>query len=75
MLYEEFLNNSSRNIVRNPIVYYLGFLATISNSQIIQWMLFCPDRLPVIRVDFPDPKTNSSRSRIYRTSFVHKIIL
>ena len=24
-----------------PIVYYLGFLAAISNTQIVQWMWFC----------------------------------
>ena len=52
------------------IVYYLGFLAAISDSEIVQSMWFCPlpDRLAVVRVAFFYLKTNSSHSRIFRTS-------
>ena len=37
----------------DPIVCYLGILASISNTQIVQWMWFCPTpqtALPVIKV-------------------------
>ena len=53
----------------DPIVCYLEFLVTISSTQIVSWMLFCPpDRLPVIRVVLFYLKTNFLRSRIFRTS-------
>ena len=52
------------------IVCYLGFLAAISNSQIVQWICFCPtDCLPVISY----LKTNSLRLRIYTIRCILKI--
>ena len=34
----------------DPLVCYLGFLAAISNMQIVDWIWFCPDRLSVTRL-------------------------
>ena len=52
----------------DPMVCYFGFLAAISNTEIVQSMWLCPppDRLPVIQVVLSYLKTNSSRSHIFR---------
>ena len=51
----------------HPVVCYLGFLAAISNTQIVHWMWFRSDHLPEIIIAFSYLKTNSSRTRIFRT--------
>ena len=59
----------------DPIVCYLGFLAAISNTQIVQWTWLCtPDRLPGIRVILPHLKLAYFRNKLaFSTRYTNQI--
>ena len=59
----------------DSIVCYLGFLAVICNTQIVQWTWFCPlDRLPVIRVSLSHLKVAHFQNKLaFSTRYTNKI--